>query len=120
MIKFDISSLKFNENGLIPAVVQSSSTLEVLMVAWMNKVAIEKTIETNLATFWSRSRKCLWVKGLTSGNTQKVDKVRFDCDRDCILLLVTPEGPACHTNRRNCFYTELEEGSENIILNPEI
>ena len=120
MIKFDISSLKFNENGLIPAVVQSSSTLEVLMVAWMNKVAIEKTIETNLATFWSRSRNNLWPKGLTSGNTQMVKSLRFDCDRDCILLLVEPNGPACHTNRRNCFYTELVEGEEHTILNPEI
>lgn len=120
MDKFNISSLKFDDKGLIPTVVQDSSTLEVLMVAYMNRLSLEKTIETNLATFWSRSRNNLWVKGLTSGNTQKVDTIRFDCDRDCILLLVTPEGPACHTNRRNCFYTELVEGSESIILNPQV
>ena len=120
MVKFDISSLKYDDKGLIPAVVQDSSSLEVLMVAWMNKISLEKTINTNLATFWSRSRNSLWVKGLTSGNTQKVDEVRFDCDRDCILLLVTPKGPACHTNRRTCFYTELVADTEKIILNPEV
>ncbi|MDA8811322.1 phosphoribosyl-AMP cyclohydrolase [Amylibacter sp.] len=120
MVKFDISSLKYDDKGLIPAVVQDSSSLEVLMVAWMNKISLEKTINTNLATFWSRSRNSLWVKGLTSGNTQKVDEVRFDCDRDCILLLVTPKGPACHTNRRTCFYTELVSDTEKIILNPEV
>ena len=114
-----VDEILWNSDGLAPAIAQDAKTGVVLMVAWMNKISLEKTIESRLATFWSRSRKCLWVKGLTSGNTQKVDKVRFDCDRDCILLLVTPEGPACHTNRRNCFYTELEEGSENIILNPE-
>ncbi len=115
-----LEDIKWDNDGLVPAIAQDAKTGQILMVAWMNKIAIEQTIDTNLATFWSRSRNNLWNKGLTSGNTQMVNSLRFDCDRDCILLLVEPNGPACHTNRRNCFYTELVEGEEHTILNPEI
>jgi phosphoribosyl-AMP cyclohydrolase len=100
--------LKFNEQGLIPAVVQDKDTGEVLMVAWMNAEALEKTRQTGQAHFWSRSRKKLWRKGETSGNVLSVHEIRFDCDADTLLLLVTPAGPACHTGERSCFYRVLE------------
>ena len=119
MAKFDVTSLKLDDRGLIPTIVQDFSTGEVLMMAWMNEDAISQTLETGTATFWSRSRQCIWVKGLTSGNTQKIRKIRIDCDRDCLLLLVTPNGPACHTNRRHCFYTEIQNGHESILIKPE-
>jgi len=97
-------NIKFNENGLVPAVVQNSKTNEVLMVAYMNEETLKMTLETKKATFWSRSRQEIWVKGATSGNYLNVDEVRVDCDEDCILVLVQPEGPACHTGKRTCFY----------------
>lgn len=98
-----IDSLKLNDAGLIPAIVQDHSTGEVLMMAWMNLAALELTLKTRKGTYWSRSRKSLWVKGETSGHTQKVVEVRLDCDRDTILLKVDQTGPACHTNTRSCF-----------------
>ena len=97
-------NIKFNENGLVPAVVQNSKTNEVLMVAYMNEETLKMTLETKKATFWSRSRQEIWVKGATSGNYLNVDEVRVDCDEDCLLVLVQPEGPACHTGKRTCFY----------------
>ncbi len=101
--------LKFDEHGLIPTVVQDKGTGEVLMVAWMNAEALEKTRQTTgQAHFWSRSRKQLWRKGETSGNVLSVHEIRFDCDADTLLLLVTPAGPACHTGERSCFYRVLE------------
>jgi len=100
--------LKFDEHGLIPAVVQDRNTGEVLMVAWMNPEAVEKTRQTGQAHFWSRSRKKLWRKGETSGNVLSVHEIRLDCDADTLLLLVTPAGPACHTGQRSCFYRVLE------------
>ncbi len=100
--------LKFDEQGLIPAVVQDIHTQEVLMVAWMNPEALEKTQTTGQAHFWSRSRKTLWRKGETSGNILSVYEIRLDCDADTLLLLVTPAGPACHTGERSCFYRVLE------------
>lgn len=100
--------LKFDEHGLIPAVVQDKNTGEVLMVAWMNPEAVEKTRQTGQAHFWSRSRKKLWRKGETSGNVLSVHEIRLDCDADTLLLLVTPAGPACHTGQRSCFYRVLE------------
>ena len=100
--------LKFDEHGLIPAVVQDKDTGEVLMVAWMNQEAVEKTQSTGQAHFWSRSRKQLWHKGETSGNVLSVHEIRFDCDADTLLLLVTPAGPTCHTGERSCFYRVLE------------
>jgi phosphoribosyl-AMP cyclohydrolase len=102
--------LKFDDRGLIPAVVQDAETLEVLMVAWMNAESLRLTQETGETHFWSRSRKELWHKGATSGNTQQVRDIRYDCDGDTLLLLVDPAGPACHTGHRSCFYRELGSG----------
>lgn len=102
--------MKYDEKGLIPAVVQNSATKEVLMVAYMNEDTFNKTVETKRATFWSRSRGEVWVKGGTSGNYMFVDEIRLDCDEDCVLLLVTPAGPACHTGNRTCFFRKLESG----------
>lgn len=99
-----INDLKFNEAGLIPAIVQDEATGSVLMMAWMNEEALEKTVETEEAWFYSRSRKELWHKGATSGNIQAVTSVLYDCDGDTLLLLVNPKGPACHTGNTSCFY----------------
>jgi len=103
-----LKQLKFDENGLIPAVVQHYISNKVLMVAYMNEEAYSKTIETKKATFYSRSRKKLWVKGETSGNFMNVEKILADCDLDCIILKVNPAGPACHTGNETCFYREIE------------
>ena len=103
-------SPQFDRDGLIPAIVQDAASGEVLMFAYMNKLALEKTITTGIATYWSRSRGKLWVKGETSGETQKVCEIRTDCDQDAILLKVTPQGrgSACHTGKRACFYRNLD------------
>ena len=98
----------FNERGLIPAVLQDAETGEVLMVAWMNRDALRLTQETGQAHFWSRSRQTLWHKGATSGNFMNVREMRIDCDGDTLLVLVDPEGPACHTGRQSCFYRALD------------
>jgi phosphoribosyl-ATP pyrophosphohydrolase/phosphoribosyl-AMP cyclohydrolase len=98
--------LTFDENGLLPVVVQDRRSGDVLMVAWANASALEKTAETGLAHFWSRSRRELWRKGETSGNGMRVVEARSDCDRDTLLLVVDPEGPACHTGSRTCFGEE--------------
>lgn len=97
-------AVKWNADGLVCAVVQDRVRGTVLMQAWMNADALEQTLSTGQATFWSRSRGEIWVKGLTSGNTQQVLDVRLDCDGDCLLLLVDPAGPACHTGETSCFY----------------
>lgn len=102
-------TLKFDAAGLIPAVVQDAATGEVLMVAWMNREALDRTRQTGEAHFWSRSRQELWHKGETSGNIQRVVELRVDCDADTLLLRVQPAGPACHTGQRTCFYRTLEE-----------
>ena len=99
--------LKFDERGLIPAVVQDVHTKAVLMVAWMDAEAWRLTRETGEAHFWSRSRQELWHKGATSGNIQRVVEVRLECDADTLLLLVEPAGPACHTGNTSCFFREL-------------
>ena len=99
-----MENLKFDSNGLIPAVIQDSATKDVLMVAWMSAESLQKTIETGETWFWSRSRQELWHKGGTSGNVQKVVEIRSDCDGDTLLLLVQPAGPACHTGKVSCFY----------------
>lgn len=101
------TELKFDERGLIPAVVQDASTKEVLMVAWMNEESLAKTREIGETVFWSRSRQEFWHKGATSGNVQKVKEIRFDCDADVLLVLVEPAGPACHTGERTCFFRTL-------------
>lgn len=98
---------KFDEKGLITAVVQDAATKDVLMVAWMNVEALRLTQETGEAHFWSRSRQALWHKGATSGNVQRVREIRYDCDADTLLLLVDPAGPACHTGETSCFHRKL-------------
>ena len=95
---------KFDDRGLITAVVQDATTNEVLMVAWLNAEALSLTRQTGEAWFWSRSRDELWHKGATSGNTMKVRELRLDCDGDTLLLKVDPAGPACHTGERSCFF----------------
>ncbi len=100
--------LKFDEKGLITAVLQHHTTREILMVAWMNAEALALTLQTGEAHFWSRSRQELWHKGGTSGNVQRVTEIRVDCDGDTLLLQVDPAGPACHTGAMSCFFGKLE------------
>jgi phosphoribosyl-ATP pyrophosphohydrolase/phosphoribosyl-AMP cyclohydrolase len=102
-----LNELKYNEKGLIPVIVQDERTKEVLMMAWMNREALDLTIKTKKAAYWSRSRNCLWVKGETSGNFQTVKKIFVDCDADTLLLIVNQQGVACHTGSKTCFYREL-------------
>lgn len=104
-----ILALKWDSNGLMPAVVQDSVTGAVLMVAWMNAHSLQRTIETGETHFWSRSRGELWHKGATSGNVQVVTEICVDCDGDTILVKVDPAGPACHTGNTSCFYRKLED-----------
>lgn len=101
------ADLKF-ENGLIPAVIQDADTKEVLMFAFMNEEAFRLTLETQIAHYWSRSRQSLWKKGETSGHLQHVREIRFDCDADCLLLLVHQTGGACHNGYKSCFYRTLD------------
>ena len=103
----DIDTLKFDDRGLITAVVQDATSKAVLMVAWMNADALRLTQERGEAVFWSRSRQEIWHKGATSGNTQKVKQILADCDADTLLLLVDPSGPACHTGETSCFFWPL-------------
>jgi len=117
---FDPATLRYNEAGLIPVIAQEAATGEVLMLAWMNAEAVARTLETGRVTYWSRSRQAFWVKGETSGHVQKLVELRIDCDRDALLALVEQEGPACHTNRRSCFYTAVREGEEVVIMEPMV
>jgi phosphoribosyl-ATP pyrophosphohydrolase/phosphoribosyl-AMP cyclohydrolase len=103
----DLNQIRFDESGLIPAVVQDERTSEVLTLAYMNAASLRKTLETRETWFWSRSRGELWHKGATSGNTQRVVEVRQDCDSDGLVVLVEPMGPACHTGKRSCFYRDI-------------
>lgn len=118
----DDISLKFDEHGLLTAIVQDHKTKEVLMMAMMDQQAYELTRQTKKAHFWSRSRQALWLKGETSGNTMEVVEIRIDCDGDAVLLLVEPLGPACHTNRQSCFYRALDclqaDSEWQVILEP--
>jgi phosphoribosyl-AMP cyclohydrolase len=98
------SEIKFDTNGLIPAIVQNAETKEVLMMAYMNAESLRLTLESGETVFWSRSHNELWHKGATSGNIQKVVEIKVDCDADTLLVLVNPAGPACHTGERTCFY----------------
>jgi phosphoribosyl-ATP pyrophosphohydrolase/phosphoribosyl-AMP cyclohydrolase len=109
-----IDEIKFNEKGLIPAIVQDYKTGEVLMQAYMNKESLGKTLETGRSWFYSRSRDELWEKGATSGNTQEVKEILLDCDGDCLLLKVKQEGAACHTGNRSCFYRSLWKADDII------
>ena len=107
-----VSSLVFNDQGLIPVVVQQIDTREVLMMAWMNADAVNQTLETGMATYWSRSRSEIWVKGKTSGNIQRVISLAKDCDSDTLLLTVDQSGGACHTGDRTCF--------DAVVIHPEV
>lgn len=102
-----IESVKFDENGLVPAIIQDAASKEVLTLAYMNEEALKKTLATKETWLYSRSRQALWHKGETSGNTQRVVDVRYDCDADCVLVLVEPLGPACHTGEYSCFHHSL-------------
>ena len=117
---FDPSTLVYNDAGLIPAIAQDADSHEVLMMAWMNAKAVEQTLTSGKVTYWSRSRQAFWVKGETSGHTQALVSMRVDCDRDCLLVIVRQEGPACHTNRRTCFYTAVESGYEVELMAPMV
>jgi phosphoribosyl-ATP pyrophosphohydrolase/phosphoribosyl-AMP cyclohydrolase len=111
MKPIDLSEIKFDEQGLIPAIVQNAKTREVLTLAYMNKESLARTLETKETWFWSRSRRELWHKGQTSGNTQQVVSLTLDCDRDAIVVLVDPAGPACHTGAVSCF--DVPEGERS-------
>ena len=115
---FDPATLKFNDQGLIPVIAQDETTGEVLMMAWMNLQAVNRTLATKRVTYWSRSRQAFWVKGETSGHTQALVDFRVDCDRDAILVIVQQVGPACHTDRRSCFYTAVRQGAEVELMKP--
>lgn len=114
----NIENLSFDQNGLIPAIVQDARTGKVLTLAYMNKESLQKTIETNETWFFSRSRQELWNKGETSGNKQQINKLSYDCDADALLVQVTPLGPACHKGEETCFHNTLytnEEPSQDIV-----
>ena len=115
---FDAETLKYDDRGLVPAIAQDAATGEILMMAWMNAESVRRTLESGKVTYWSRSRQSFWVKGETSGHVQKLLEMRIDCDRDCLLVLVDQAGPACHTNRRSCFYTAVRNGREVEIMKP--
>ena len=115
---FDPASLKYDANGLVPAIAQDHRSGEVLMMAWMNAESLAKTLETGRVTYWSRSRQSFWAKGESSGHVQKLVEMRVDCDRDTLLVLIEQTGPACHTNRRSCFFTAVQDGHEVEILRP--
>ncbi|WP_293573514.1 phosphoribosyl-AMP cyclohydrolase [Phaeobacter sp.] len=119
-MSFDPHSLKFDAAGLVPCIAQDEDTGEVLMMAWMNAAAVQKTLETGKVTYWSRSRQSFWVKGESSGHVQALVDLRVDCDRDALLAVVRQTGPACHTNRRSCFYTAIRDGEEVELMEPMV
>jgi phosphoribosyl-AMP cyclohydrolase len=106
--------LKFDPDGLIPAIIQEQGTGRVLMMAWMNRASLEKTIETGKTHFWSRSRRKLWMKGETSGHVQRVKDIAFDCDGDVLLIQVEQTGAACHEGYKSCFFRSVENGGFKI------
>ncbi|MGY9046768.1 phosphoribosyl-AMP cyclohydrolase [Puniceibacterium antarcticum] len=115
---FDPSTLVYDAHGLIPAIAQDADSGEVLMMAWMNAESVERTLETGRVTYWSRSRAAFWIKGETSGHVQELVDLRVDCDRDSLLVVLRQTGPACHTNRRSCFYRAVRDGDEVELMAP--
>lgn len=109
-MRFDVDTLRFDRDGLIPCIAQQTGTGEVLMMAWMNRDAVLRTLESGKVTYWSRSRQEFWVKGATSGHHQALVELRYDCDSDCLLAIVDQTGAACHTGRRSCFYRAVQDG----------
>jgi phosphoribosyl-AMP cyclohydrolase len=118
-----IDNLKFNDQGLIPAIIQEEGTGRVLMMAWMNADSIKSTLETGKTHFWSRSRQKYWMKGESSGHTQQVKDVAYDCDADTLLIQVEQIGAACHEGYKSCFFTSVKEGESEItekrLIDPE-
>lgn len=118
-----ITEIKFNKDGLVPIIVQEEDSSEVLMMAWMNKEALEKTLETKQMHYFSRSRQKLWLKGETSKQFQELIELILDCDSDCLLAKIRQNGVACHTGRKSCFYKTIREGkffiNQSIIVNPD-
>lgn len=119
-----LNQINWSDDGLVPAIAQDAETRRVLMVAWMDREALRRTVETGEAIYWSRSRKKLWHKGEESGHTQKVKEIRTDCDADVVLLLVEQQGGiACHTGRESCFFNRLEKDEwvavETVLKNPD-
>jgi phosphoribosyl-AMP cyclohydrolase len=113
--------LKFDANGLVPAIVQEQSTGRVLMMAWMNRASLERTIETGKTHFWSRSRKKFWMKGETSGHVQVVKDIAFDCDGDALLIQVEQTGAACHEGYKSCFYRSARDGGKSFdVTEPQL
>ncbi|MGE4219625.1 MAG: phosphoribosyl-AMP cyclohydrolase [Alphaproteobacteria bacterium] len=113
-----VARIKFDGRGLVPAIAQRHDTGEVLMLAWMNEDALRETLATGRVCYWSRSRGALWRKGETSGHVQRLVELRFDCDGDTLLLLVDQTGPACHTDRPNCFFNAVRDGAIAVIADP--
>jgi phosphoribosyl-ATP pyrophosphohydrolase/phosphoribosyl-AMP cyclohydrolase len=118
-MNFRIEDLKFDEYGLIPAIVQDAQSREILTLAYMNRESLERTVATNSTWFWSRSRSELWHKGETSGNTQRVIELILDCDQDAIVVLVEPTGPACHTGERTCFHNAIGSDVDGLMPDPQ-
>ncbi len=115
-----VNAIKYDANGLIPAIAQQYDTNEVLMMAWMNRQSVAETLRSGRVCYWSRSRSKLWRKGETSGQIQQLKEFRWDCDADTVLLLVDQKGVACHTGRRNCFFNALRDGGISTIADPEV
>lgn len=115
-----LAALRFTADGLVPAIAQQHDSGEVLMLAWMNRDALEETLRTGRVCYWSRSRGALWRKGETSGQVQRLVSLAIDCDGDTLLLKVDQQGPACHTGRRNCFYNEVHDGRVTVASEPLI
>jgi phosphoribosyl-AMP cyclohydrolase len=113
-----VRAIAFDERGLAPVIAQRHDSGEVLMLAWMNEAAVRETLATGRVCYWSRSRQALWRKGETSGHVQRLIDFRIDCDNDTILLLVEQTGPACHTNRPNCFFRAVRDGQLATISEP--
>ena len=113
-----LATITFNDDGLVPAIVQDANTGQVLMMAWMNATSIGQTLAQGETVFWSRSRQELWHKGATSGNVQRVVEMRVDCDGDTLLIRVDPAGPACHTGAVSCFFRTLQEPSTFLMTAP--
>ncbi|MCP3906729.1 MAG: phosphoribosyl-AMP cyclohydrolase [Oceanicoccus sp.] len=114
-----IENLSFNDSKLIPVITQDAESKEVLMFAWMNREALEQTLETKRMTYWSRSRQQLWVKGETSGHSQTLVSMAFDCDGDAVLCLIDQSGAACHTGRPDCFYLKVDTEKQRVLISAD-
>jgi phosphoribosyl-ATP pyrophosphohydrolase/phosphoribosyl-AMP cyclohydrolase len=118
MVPEEQVQIRWDDQGLVPTIIQDADTGQVLMLAYMNRESLERTLETRETWFWSRSRGELWPKGATSGNTQRVIEIRYDCDADALLVLVEPAGPACHTGQQSCFFRRLDSQQEVEVAFP--